>query len=292
MQIQRKHTMLTNRFVFLLVVMVLVIATPLNAAFVQGVFSPGSTTVRVTQNDMLFYTIPGGTLVGASGNFQVLNPATMSFAPYVLQVGAIEDLTRSFANHTTFGYQYAPTDTDLTAGCPGSPTPGTPCPVVNFMTIPAVGINPGINLELTSIASAHTENPAAGVCNPALWHNAGYTCFADATSPFLLTNTANNSGQINTTVLFDASGLAWFVNTPTQRSNADYGFSATLVGDIGTQIANLGSPGFDETSLSGQITVTAFAPPPPPVPEPATTVLIGFGLIVGSLVLRKRVVQR
>ena len=285
MQNRSHSTIFANRFTFL-ASLVLVTVLPSKAAFVSGVFSPGSTTVRVTQNDMLFYTIPGGTLTGASGNFQVLNPVTGSFVPYVLEVGVIEDLTRSFASHLANGYQYAPSDSDLTAGCPGSPSPGTPCPVVNFMTIPANGIsNPAINLELTSIASAHTENPSAGVCDPSFWHNAGYTCFADATSPFLLTNTANGKGQINTTVLFDAAGLAWFVNTPGQLSNVDYGFSATLVGDIATQIMNLGSPGFDETSLSGQITVTAV----PQVPEPGTMALIGMTLIGGSLLFRKRI---
>ena len=284
MRRQNGRTMLTNRLLFPLVAVLLIVA-PLKADFVQGIFSPGSTTVRVTQNDLLFYTIPGLTLSGSSGNFQVLPPTTLSFVPYQGEVGTILDLTRSWTNHMTLGYAYAPSDTDLTASCPGSSPPQSNCPVTNFMTIPAAGVsNPGINLELTRIASAHTENPAAGVCDPAQWHNAGYTCFADASSPFLLTNTASGTGAINTSVLFNATGFAWFVTTPGQLSTVVYGFSATLVGDIASQIGKLSSPGFVETSLSGQVTATAI----PQVPEPATMSLIGFGLIAGSLLLRKR----
>jgi hypothetical protein len=243
----------------------------LQAAFVDGRFAPGGTSVRVTPNEILFYNLGVPPLVQPTGMFKVLVPATGDFAPFVGQNGQITDLTRISPDPGCPGCAFAPTD--------------TPLMIANFITIP----NPGavITITLTGIAAA-IDTPGTPICTsltPAQLNAAGTQCTPDASSPFLLQNVLDTtSGNINTSVNFAGSGLSAFVATPTQLSPTTINFGTSFTAQtIGQTLTLLATQGFVESSLQGDIRATATV-----IPEPATFALAGAVLIgLGFLTRRK-----
>ena len=244
------------------------LAPAAQAAFVTGEFAPGSTSVRVTPNELLFYNL-GVTLVQPTGQFQILTPATGSFAPLLGSTNTIQDLTRVSPDASCPGCAFAPTN--------------TPLAIMNFMMLPTAGTS--ITIELTGIAAA-IDTPGTALCgslSAAQLSAAGTTCTPDATSPFLLKNVLNSStGGVNTTVNFAGSGLAWFLVSPGDKSNAAINFSTSFTNEtIGQLLAALATTGFVDSSLQGDVRVSA-------VPEPATLSLAGLALVVLGLVKRRK----
>ena len=255
-------------FPILCLLVLVALAPAAQAAFVTGEFAPGSTSVRVTPSELLFYNL-GITLIQPTGQFQILTPATGSFAPLLGSTNTIQDLTRVSSDPSCPGCAFAPTD--------------TPLAVMNFMVLPTVGTS--ITIELTGIAAAiHTPGTSlCGSLSAAQLSAAGTTCTPDATSPFLLKNILNSStGGVNTTVNFAGSGLAWFLASPGDKSTAAINFSTSFTNEtIGQLLAALATTGFVESSLQGDVRVT-------PIPEPATLSLAGLALVALGLVKRRR----
>src|SRR5437870_13869888 len=73
---------------------------PAHASFINGIFQFGSTSMRVTANDIIFFTIPALVpSVGApNGNFQVLPPVSSSFVGRAGEIGTVNNLTRIAAD--------------------------------------------------------------------------------------------------------------------------------------------------------------------------------------------------
>ena len=239
------------------------------AAFVTGEFAPGSTSVRVTPSEILFYNL-GTTLTQPTGQFQILTPATDSFAPLLGSINTIQDLTRSSPDASCPGCAFAPTNTALA--------------INNFMLLPTAGTS--ITIELTGIAAA-SNTPGTVVCstlNASQLAAAGTTCTPDSASPFLLKNVANGA-TISTTVSFNGSGLAWFLASPTDKSTASIAFGTSFTATTIGQILNtLQTQGFVESSLQGDVRVSA-------IPEPATLSMAGLALI-GLGLMRRRQARR
>ena len=248
-------------------------ATSLSASFVSGQFDPSGTTMRMTRNEILFYSLPGFIppicppgACNPTGNFVVLPPVTGSFVGRQGETGTIKNLTRSSADQPTLAF--SPTDSNLT--------------VMNFVVLAA---GPSITFELTRLASGRVASGmTAPVCDPAHTNEAGYQCITDVTSPLLLTNVQTSpGGAINTNIAISATGLAWFSATPAEKSNAVFSFitskaNLTIAGVLGEMS---GSTGYTESALSGAIVVT-------PTPESTTLVLSGTALaVIALLSLRK-----
>jgi len=236
------------------------------AAFVTGEFAPGGTSVRVTPSEIFFYNLGIAPLTPPNGQFNVLVPATGSF---VTGTGnSILDLTRlPGVDPNCLGCGFAPTDTTLA--------------ILNFMQLPNGGAP--VTIELTGIAAA-IDTPGTAVCSTlsaGALATAGTTCTPDAASPFLLKNVSNN-GAISTTVSFNGSGLAWFVASPTDRSTASIAFGTSFTSTtIAQLLATLQTQGFVESSLQGDVRVSA-------IPEPGTLSLAGLALVGLGLVRRRQ----
>ena len=235
------------------------------AAFVTGEFAPGSTSVRVTPSEILFYNLGLPPLTPPTGTFNVLTPVSGSF---VTGTGnTILDLTRTPGDPSCVGCGFAPTDTVLA--------------INNFMQLPNGGAP--VTVELTGIAAA-TNTPGTPVCSTlsaAQLAAAGTTCTPDAASPFLLKNVTDGA-TINTTVNFNASGLAWFLASPTDKATASIVFGTSFTATTIAQLLNtLQTQGFVESSLQGDVKVSA-------VPEPGTLSLAGLALIGLGLVKRRK----
>jgi len=259
------------------IALILLAASPLSAAFVAGQFAPGGTTVRVSSIDILFYHLPGfvppacpGTgspacsSTDAVGNLIVQPPTTSTFTGRAGETGAVKNLTRNPVAEPNLAY--APTDVGLS--------------IDNWLVLPNA---PSITFRLTTLTSGLTASAGtAPICNSANWNDAGYRCTPDAASPFLLTNVQTfPGGPINTDVSMSALGLAWFVATPGEKSNAVISLittrAAMTIGDVLTQVS---TQGFTEGALGGSIVVT-------PIPEPATFALSGAALLAIGLFLKK-----
>src|SRR5215510_4498537 len=191
----------TRAITYSFALLLLVLTAPAQAAFVNGAFQIGSTSMQVTPNDIIFYTLPVlvPSIGAANGNFQVLPPVSGDFSGRTGQIGTIKNLTRAAADSPP--YALAPADTAVA--------------ILDFMTLPAA---PTMTFELTSIASGITQAPGTPLCTPANWNLAGTVCVADPTSPFLLENRRDNTGQIGTYFTLRLNGLGWFTSTPTQQS--------------------------------------------------------------------------
>jgi len=244
------------------------VAPTAKAAFVTGEFAPGSTSVRVTPNELLFYNL-GVTLTQPTGQFQILVPATGSFAPLLGSTNTIQDLTRLSPDLSCPGCAYAPTN--------------TPLAINDFMRLPTVLTS--ITIELTGIAAA-VDTPGTAICGTltaAQLSAAGTTCSPDATSPFLLKNILDTStGGVNTSVNFSGSGLAWFLTSPTDKSTASINFSTSFTATTILQLLNtLSTVGFVDSSLQGDVRVSA-------IPEPGTLSLAGLALVALGLMKRRR----
>jgi len=226
------------------------------AAFVTGEFAPGSTSVRVTPSEILFYNLGLPPLTQPTGQFNVLVPVSGSF---VTGTGnTILDLTRVSPDLGCPLCAFAPTNTALA--------------INNFMTLPNGGAP--VTIELTGIAAAQ-NTPGTAICSTlsaGTLAAAGTTCTPDAASPFLLKN-VQNDGSISTTVTFNGSGLAWFLASPTDKSTASIvfgtSFTATTIAQL---LSTLQTQGFVESSLQGDVKVSA-------IPEPGTLSLAGLALV-------------
>jgi len=235
------------------------------AAFVTGEFAPGSTSVRVTPTEILFYNLGLPPLTPPTGSFNVLTPVSGSF---VTGTGnTILDLTRTPGDPSCVGCGFAPTDTVLA--------------INNFMQLPNGGN--AITIQLTGISAA-IDTPGTPLCGSltALQLSAaGTTCTPDSTSPFLLKNVANG-GSISTTVSFNGSGLAWFLSSSSDKSIASIAFGTSFTSTtIGQLLTTLATQGFVESSLQGDVKVSA-------VPEPGTLSLAGLALIGLGLLKRRK----
>jgi hypothetical protein len=249
------------------VLLLLVLTVPAQATFINGAYQIGSTSMQVTVNDIIFYTLPGlvPSIGAPNGNFQVLPPVSGDFATRTGQIGTIKNLTRLPANSPP--YSLAPADAAVA--------------ILDFMTLPAA---PAMTFELTNIASGGTQAPGTPLCTAANFNLPGTVCVVDPGSPFLLENRRDNTGQIGTYFTLRLNGLGWFTATPTQQSTWVMSVAGSIAGQtIGQTLGQLASTGHVDTSLQGSVVVT-------PIPEPSVSYLLLSGaltLLVGGIRRRK-----
>jgi hypothetical protein len=250
----------------------LTLAPMAKAAFVNGQFAPGGTSVEVTANEILFFNLGIPPVVTPTGTFAINSPATGSFAGLVGDSSTITDLTQLSSDPSCVGCIYAPVDTAISPNI--------------FMQLPASGTT--IDLSITSI-TAGTDTPGTPICSSltfAQLTTSGTSCTPSATSPFILSN-VTVAGTLDTFVSFVGTGFAWFTATPAQLSPAVYSFTTSFANQsIASVLANIQSNGNVVSALGGDVVVTSGA-----VPEPGTgtaMLVAGAGLVLLSRIRRGR----
>jgi len=175
-------------------------------------------------------------------------------------------------------------------GLPGDQPVGVSFTNFDFIDFPAALAYPSLDADFISLGSGNPSNCSTNAAMAA----AGQTCTLTSTtspaqpggSPFTFLNTLNGMSCCNSSATWDISGV-----TSDGLSAWSGIFTSEFTTSYQTVLNDFVQDGFVSDGFSGAMTVS-ITPIISSVPEPAALTLVGSGLILASLGLRRRKKQR